>query len=284
MSRDLEARVRRANLLSRDEQLEMLFGEDLSPLLLGRIRDLEEGRMTETTTGEQYPGGEPVIERAGIDDSPISAPRKTAQGGLRRLRPVTLVALLVLFAGVPVGMFLADRSPTPVEIAEAYIEARNAYDAEAARSLVAVDFRTTEPPDGFVDAEGMEVAFQQHEAYGFHYGDVDCSVAEEVSAGVRVECDYLWATELHRITNHEATPERLTFVIEDARIQVVLRSPGDISVLWDQWLDFLRDEHPDFYSVVVFALRNDPESTRDLVEGLPEHLELFRAWVESQEG
>lgn len=283
MSSEVEARVRRANLLTRDDQLDQLFGEDLSHRLLGRMETLEEGRMTDTTD-EQYRGTEPRIEMRSNGDSGqrAAAPRSTRPSP-RRLVPAALVAAVLLVAA-PVGMFLADGEPTPVEIAEDYIGARNAYDADHARALVAEDFTTTEPPDGFRDAEGMEPAFQQHEAYGFHYENVDCSVTDEVDGSVWVECGYLWTTELHRITNHEATPESLTFVIEDGLIQRVLRSQGDISRLWDQWLEFLRSEDPDFRSVVIQSLRNEPEMTRKAVEGMPEHLALFREWVENQEG
>lgn len=285
MSRDLEALVRRANVLSRDEQLEKMFGDDLSHRLLGRIRDLEEGRMTDMTTDEHYDGGEPLVEMKTNGDRGLTrAPTSSARGGPRRLAPAALVAALALLVGVPVGLFFTDSRPSPVEIAESYIEARKASDADRARELVADDFRTTEPPDGFVDAEGMELAFQQHEAYGFHYGDVDCDVTDEAGGVTWVECGYLWTTELHRIANQPATPESMRFVIEDDLIQAVARGQRNFSEWWDSWLDFLGSEHPEFRNVVVRALRNEPESTRELVEGLPEHLNLYREWVESEEG
>lgn len=283
MSRDLEARVRRANLLSRDEQLEMLFGEDLSPQLLGRIRDLEEGRMTETRRDEQYEIDEPVVDaKAGGG----SAGTHTGARKPRRWRLAPgLAFVLALLVGVPVGIFLTDSRPQPVKAAEAYLDARNAYDADRARELVAEDFTTTENPDGFRDAEGMETAFQQHEAYGFRYDDIACRATNEADGKVWVTCEYSWTTELHRITNHPATPESLRFVVNgDGLIQGVIRSRGDFAPWWDPWLEFLRAEHPDFHNVVVRALSNDPEATRDLATGLPEHLDLYRAWVASQEG
>lgn len=282
MSSDVEARVRRANLLARDDQLEQLFGEDLSPRLRGRMQALEEGRMTEITTDEQSGGDEPVIERTGASGSrsasPKSAPRR------RRLAPAALVAVVVALVGVPVGMFLADNSPTPVEIAESYIEARNAYDADQARELVADDFRTTEYPNGFRDADGMDTAFEGSEAYGFRYTDVDCNVANDVEATVWVECGYLWTSELHRLANQPPTPASLSFTIEDGLIQGVIRNPADVSGWWDPWLAFLRSEYPEFRSVVVEALSNEPEATRELVDGLPEHLALYEEWVDSQGG
>jgi hypothetical protein len=54
-----------------------------------------------------------------------------------------------------------------VALASAYLEARNAYDVEGARQLVADEFRTDEPPDGYSNLATIEPAFELHQAFGF---------------------------------------------------------------------------------------------------------------------
>ncbi len=49
MSVELEARVRRANLITQDRHLERLYDDDLSRRLLRDVYSMKEGRMTETT-------------------------------------------------------------------------------------------------------------------------------------------------------------------------------------------------------------------------------------------
>ena len=114
------------------------------------------------------------------------------------------VALAVLAGGIyvlttssPRGALTGQPGPEAeaVALAEAYIEARNAYDADRARELVADDFRTTEPPDGYRDVSTMDLAFEAHRAYGFHYAEVDCAPESEISDPITVRCDFLWTNE-----------------------------------------------------------------------------------------
>jgi hypothetical protein len=173
---------------------------------------------------------------------------------------------------------------TPVEVAERYLEARNAYDVGQARALVAEDFRTNEAPDGYRDVDTMELAFEGHEAYGFHYADVTCSPGNETPERAYVFCEYLWTTELHRIGNHPPTLERLSVVIEDGRIAQVVRGGSESRSWWDPFTAFLRAEHPEFYGVIDRSLDLDPEATREVVELLPEYLALYEEWLDSQGG
>jgi hypothetical protein len=203
----------------------------------------------------------------------------------RPRRWVLLAAVVVLMLGGATTIFLAtDPAPTPVEIAEAYIDARNAYDVEGARELVSEDFTTTEPPDGWRDVEGMELAFRQHEAYGFHYSETDCDLPMETSAGIEVACDFLWTIELHRIGNFPPSELRFTFYIEGDRITRIAAGTHVRDDLWEPWIAFLRSEHPEFRGVVDRALVLDPDSVGELVEQLPRYLDLYEEWVDSQDG
>ncbi|HSI93344.1 MAG TPA: hypothetical protein VK925_07560 [Jiangellaceae bacterium] len=195
-----------------------------------------------------------------------------------------LLAVLVTGSVIPWGptvdLQTATPSPLPVDLAERYIDARNDYDAQQARELVSDDFRTTEPPSGFLGVRTMELAFEIHKVYRFHYYEVDCTPHEQTPDRATVRCDYLWTTELHRIGNFPPTPGQLTVFVEDGRIARVDHRSGELA-MWDAFTAFLRAEYPDFYRVVYNSLGLDPESTRQVVEQLPVYFERYEAWVDS---
>jgi hypothetical protein len=168
-------------------------------------------------------------------------------------------------------------------IARAYIEARNAYDADRARALVSEDFATTEAPDGFRNLATMDLAFATHEAYGFRYTDGEC-LAPRVGpqGGVFVHCEYQWTTELQRITGYPPVPVRFTFRIEDDRISRIAHdwNPSEFGPnVYDPWIAFLTEEYPDFAGLALAIHRLDPGRTPEAVQQLPEHLELYEQWV-----
>lgn len=198
---------------------------------------------------------------------------------MRTWKPLAAFTAVILVLTACTGA--ADQTPAenPVEIAEAYIEARNAYDVERARELVSDDFRTNEEPPGFVDITGMELAFEQHRAWGFHYSEVDCSLSGKTPEGAAVECDYLWTTELQRIGDHPPTPERLTVFIEDGRIQRIARRGGAFESWWNPFLNFMTSQHPEFRDVVFRSFDLDPESVREVVEQLPQYFDLYEEWL-----
>jgi hypothetical protein len=199
-----------------------------------------------------------------------------------------LAAVFVLphLPGAPTVDFEPAAPPplTPVEVAERYLEARNAYDVGQARALVADHFTTNETPNGYRDVDSMELAFAQHEAYGFHYAEVDCTPGSETPERATVFCDYLWTTELHRIGNHPPTPEQLTVIVEGGRIAQIVRGRGEFRSWWDPFTSFLRTEHPEFAGVVDRALDLDPVSLREVVNRLPEYLALYEDWLDRQGG
>jgi hypothetical protein len=208
-------------------------------------------------------------------------PPTTELSGLRQL--LKLWRPLAAFAALMLVLAACTKAEEPVAVAEAYIEARNNYDVQLARELVSGDFRTSEYPDGFGDITGMELAFEGHKAYGFHYSDVDCTLSGETSEGVVVACDYLWTTELHRIGDHPPTSERLTFIIDDGQIQRITRSSSAVLIWWSPFYDrFLLSEHREFRDVVSKSLLLDPEAVRELVERLPEYFDLYEEWIDSQ--
>ncbi len=291
MSSDVEARLRRANLLTHDVQLEQLFGEDVSSRLRGHIRALEEDRMTETTS----PHGPPTTEggadrRPDVDIPSPNGSEDRRQPTVRRVVPALGFAVLVLAVGFTAllsmtdGDVVAGGDATPVEIAQAYLDARNDFDVERAKALVSDTFVTSEPPDGHLGAATMDLAFAQHEAYGFHYANVDCAIDQETADDVWVDCDYLWTTAVHTAGDFPPTTETLTFVISDGRIDRIYRGPSGGGDWWGPWVEFLDAEHPEFAGVVERAMLLDEEAHQQMMVQLPHYLDLYEEWAASGQG
>ena len=185
-----------------------------------------------------------------------------------------------------------DPNAQAIELAEAYIDARNAYDAERARELVSDTFTTSEVPDAFT-LDTMELAFETHEAYGFHYSDGDCEIPgpdsgrTPVDGQVAVSCDYLWTSVLQEITGYPPVPVGFVFRVQDGLIASIghdwnLRE--FMPNVYDPWIGFLASHDPEFRDNALATHDLDPERTRTFIEQAPEYLALYEEWVAGQEG
>jgi ketosteroid isomerase-like protein len=234
-------------------------------------------------------------DRSNVDRRAAPPPRR----GWLAAAAVAVLTVIGVFAvlqaqprGEGSAQFVTDPARDPeaarvaeaVALAEAYLDAGNAHDSDRARELVAEDFRTNEYPEGHRDRATMEMAFEQHQAWGFHYADVDCTPRQETSDRVVVRCDYLWMTELQRVGNHEPTSTYLTVHVEDGRITETRRGFGDSRSWWDPFIRFLLREDPEFRQVVDRSLDLDPAAHQEVLERLPDFLERYADWVGSQEG
>jgi hypothetical protein len=232
-------------------------------------------------------------DRSDVDRRPAPTPRRgwLAAAAVVILTVIGVVAVLAQLGGEGGARVVTDPARDPeaarvaeaVGLAEAYIDAGNAHDSDRARELVAEDFRTNEYPDGHVDRATMEPAFEQHQAWGFHYADVDCTPQQETSDRVAVRCDYLWMTEPQRVGNREPTSTYLMVYVEDGRITETRRGFGDSRPWWDPFMSFLLQEDPEFRQVVARSLDLEPASHQEVLERLPDFLERYADWVGSQE-
>jgi hypothetical protein len=292
----VETRVRQANLVTREPQLDQLFGADLSARLLEEIRHRLAGTASHPAVGDpvtEIENFENTKRRSDQMDTTTTVDTKSpSPAPPRRWMPALVAATAVFVLGVPAVLLLGGSpfggsSPTAVEIAEAYIEARNAYDSDRARELVAQGFVTTEPPDAFSGLEQIELAFQTHGAYGIQYTQGECRAdANTVPTMDVVRCEYQFSSELHRIAELPPQPVSFTFVIEDGRITSVVAG-SHLGRFWDRFVDdFLQAEgHHEFLTQVELAVDSlDPDATRAVVEGMPHYLDLYRAWTAERRG
>jgi hypothetical protein len=170
-----------------------------------------------------------------------------------------------------------------VTLASAYMEARNAYDVEGARQLVADEFRTDEAPDGYSNLATMERAFALHQAFGFHFSEVECVPLEGTVTRLVVVCDYLLSTELHRIGGHAPSQADLRVYVADGRIVEVLQGSDTGADWWDPFKLFVREDDLAFRQVMDEGLQLEPEAHRELVERLPEFFQRYEQWLDEQD-
>lgn len=156
--------------------------------------------LRELTEADTQRGRNPMntITTDAKKPTPTGRPRGWAVG-LTAAAVVLILGVATVFVTTGGNPFAG--GPSPVEIAEAYIDARNDYDAERALELVSEDFTTNETPDGHVDASTLERAFLWHETQGFEFTDVTCEQIGQPPDGVPVTCDAAWSVNLHRVGN-----------------------------------------------------------------------------------
>ena len=110
MSVDVESRVKRANLIIRDEQLEQLFGDETSNRFLLDILAKKEGRMTDNRPDQQ-----PTPEKVQTQRTAPTQPQKRFRLGVALAAVLIVVAVGVVFATVSNrGSTVAEVEPGPV--------------------------------------------------------------------------------------------------------------------------------------------------------------------------
>ena len=127
MSVDIEARVRRANPLTHEEQLDQLFGENTLDRFLLDVLAKQEGRMTDIKP-EQQP-------------APAQGPpQKTAATKKPKLRIGVAVTAFIVVVAAGIGLVYTQQTgvvASPTEISEDYIAAIHAGDIETAYQFLA---------------------------------------------------------------------------------------------------------------------------------------------------
>jgi hypothetical protein len=212
MTVELESRVRRANLVSRDQHLERLYGDDLSHRLLRDVYSKKEGRMSEMTDRpEQVTVGE-GDEGATVDLAPRRAPSRRSPA----LVPAVLTAVIAI--GVIVALVARQPAPvvaqTPTQIAEAFMAALNEHDVDAAFALVGENAVL----DGDAEDE-MRGQIRMEELQGWTYRVEPCVEAPTPSGRSQVDCSYSHTSDLTRALGTGPYDENVyQFVIVDGEI------------------------------------------------------------------
>jgi hypothetical protein len=257
MSVELETRVRRANLVSLDRQLERLYGNDLSHRLLRDVYSKKEGRMSEMTDRPESAVEDVPADEKAFRPTPTPAKQRS---------PAFVPAILTAVIGIGVIVALAAREPTPevaqtpVQIAEAFMTALNAHDADAVRSLLVDDdamvTEAVEVEDVDVDPITIEQQLEQEEVLGWTYHVENCverSVPVE-GGGTSLGCAYSFSNDISvAIGTGPYGMSRYDFVIVDGKIALAENFEYDsrfheeaISAFGD-WLGANHPEVSDIY-------------------------------------
>lgn len=224
--------------------------------------------------------------------TPITDAKKPTPAGRTRGWTVGLTAaVVVLMLGVATvfmttgeGRFAGE--PSPVEVAEAYIDARNDYDVDRARNLLAEDFTTTEAPYGHRGHETLDLVFQSWNVWGFEFTDVSCEQVSEGSGGHLVRCDYLWNTDVTRAGGFSPSEANLQLLIQEGLIRRVSETETGSEPWWETFIAFLEAESPDDFGETVYRAVDflDPDAVQTVAEELPAYLDLYAEWLDNQEG
>jgi hypothetical protein len=206
----------------------------------------------------------------------------------RRWLAAFAAGALVLLLGVPFFIFRSDGgllglfSTTPVEIAESYMEAQNAWDAERAKSLLAEDVVMNDVV--IRDLEELEPGFEWFRLNEFQFSPFEC---REVGTGAI--CDYMMHTTLQRIVDYPPVPGSFLFDISEGRITHVGHnfnftefSPNVFSK-WTAWLD---TEHPGAFDQLYRTEGGTaiPRLTPEALDLLPGYLAEYDEWLNGPGG
>jgi hypothetical protein len=255
MSVDLEARIRRANLISQDRHLERLYGDDLSHRLLRDIYSKKEGRMSEMTDRPEQVTVEDGHKGEAVGLAPKRAPSRRS--------PALVPAILTAVIAVCVIVALVARQPapvvaqTPVEIAEAFMAALNEHDADALFALMTDDFVF---PQGDTEAQ-LRGEIRMEEVQGWTYDVESCVETLGTENISRVQCRYSHTNDLARALGTGPYPGgNYNFSIEEGEITSAAQTEPDGMVFEESigpFLNWVIENHPEAGEDIYFHYTDD---------------------------
>jgi hypothetical protein len=243
----------------------------------------------------------PTLTPTRHDDQPHGGPDRRRRWAAPAAAGV--VAILILAGGVAI---LASSEPTedvtdppaptapdpsdPAAVAEAYLTARDGYDAQAARALLADEVRIDKA--SFRELDELEPAFQALEIYGFRVSPFACEGPDETVApgeAAAVRCSYTLDSRLQRIVDHPPIQAAFRFTVEDGLITRMFDEfPYDTfdPEVWAPWVRWLNAEHAGAFNELFrrgttgsVYFRLEPEA----LEAAADYLDEYESWVEAQQ-
>lgn len=156
--------------------------------------------------------GNRTIDRAATDKPQPDRPRT-------RKRAIVIAAgafLVVAAVAVLFGQFNPfTAEPSPQQVAERYLAARDAYDAEAARALIAPDAVLNDIP--VIPIDELDAGFDVLSIYEFSFDPIECSTVENAATS-RVTCSYRLHTALSDVVGYPPVAGAMNFEIVDGKI------------------------------------------------------------------
>ncbi|HJU80510.1 MAG TPA: hypothetical protein VJ796_02060 [Acidimicrobiia bacterium] len=164
--------------------------------------------------------------------------RPALAGGLMVL--MFALAMLVPWTG---NRSVLDRiRSSPADIATRYLEARNAFDADAARDLLADNALLRDVPR--MERGELDLGFEALRVYGMQLDPFQCKNAQGATF---VNCDYLMDTRLSQIRGFPQVAGRIQFLIEEGQITRLVHdfNFNDYAPnVHEPYIDWLNQNHP----------------------------------------
>jgi hypothetical protein len=227
----------------------------------------------------QQDGAQPLTSRREIMETQSPTIQgQTPNQPTRKWVPAAAAAL-VLALGLPLILFGGEGAifgspPTPVEIAERYMEARNAWDAERAEELLAPDARLDDVP--IIGRDELVAGFEALRVYQFQYEPFECTETRSAPPAI-VACTYMMDSVVSHIVDYPPVPGNFRFVIEDGQITRLTHNFnfGEFAPnVYEKFVVWLKSEHPGVYDRLYRV-----ESGMDTPILTPEALELAAEYI-----
>jgi hypothetical protein len=218
--------------MKHDAAFEALKRANPEPDPAALVREL--GQRPEPTT---------IVVRDRPPVAPVTKPKSF------RLRPLlaagtAVVALvtLMLVPWVDGRNVLDSMRPSPVEVVNRYMEARNAYDSVQAGALITEDaflldvHRMTRPE--------LELGFESLRVYGMQFDPFDC---ENRAGSTLVRCTYQMNSRLSEIVGFPPVEGRIQFLVENGRITSLVHDfnfADYAPTVFEPYIQWLEEEHP----------------------------------------
>lgn len=198
-------------------------------------------------TNSHHPGTKwkPINE----GDSQVSTATKTITQlpteptkGRGRLQAVLGGLIAVVVVAAFWALWANNQATTPIDIANEYMEARNAFDAERADALMSADATLMDAPR--MSRDELAQGFEALRVYDAQWEPFECN---SKPGATLVTCDYSLETNLSRIVGHTPVTGSILFLVEQGQITSLVHNFNydDYGTnVFEKFLTWLGTEHP----------------------------------------
>ena len=198
--------------------------DPIEPVNLGHLTDPSErsGAMTELKT---------------------KAADEEVGGRSPRLVPVLTMVAIAIVVALGVLFTRDDGVASPETLANAYMEARQNLDAEAAQALFATD--ATLSDEGF-DLSEMPALFDWYRALNWNWTRGECAEPSSGEGGTLVQCSTEIENDWTRTLGHAPITADVRILTSDGAITNLISTLDDeFSGVWGAFFTWIEENHPD---------------------------------------
>lgn len=181
-------------------------------------------------------------ERSGAMTELKSEAKREAAGRKPWLVPVLAVTVIAVMA-LAIVLTRDGGVASPEAVANAYMEARENLDAEAAQALFAPD--ATVNDEGY-DLSEMPALFDWYRALNWNWTRGECAEASSGERGILVQCSNEFESDWTRTLEHAPISADIQILVSEGAI-TSLTSGLDVEFggVWDAFFLWIEENHPD---------------------------------------